>query len=702
MRVWPGEPHPLGATWDGEGVNFALFSEHAAGVELCLFDEPEDAKESARVEVRERSDLVWHCYLPDARPGQLYGFRVHGAYEPERGARFNANKLLLDPYAKAISGSVLWSDNLYGYHIGEDDLSFDARDNAAYVPKSVVVDTSFAWGDDRPPRTPWTKTLIYETHVKGMTMRHPGVDDAVRGTYLGLASEPIVDHLRALGVTAVELLPVHQRLVERHLAERGLTNYWGYNTIGYFAPDVRFATGGVARQVAEFKTMVKRLHRAGIEVILDVVYNHTGEGNHLGPTLCFRGVDNQSYYRLVPNEPRYYVDFTGCGNSLDTTHPRALQLVMDSLRYWVTEMHVDGFRFDLATTLARDPVAFDPRSRFLQIVEQDPIVSQVKLIAEPWDLGENGYQLGAFPPGWSEWNDRYRDCMRRFWRGDGGQVAELAYRLSGSSDIFERSGRRAHASVNFVTAHDGATLHDLVSYERKHNEDNGEENRDGVEDNLARNWGAEGPTESARVTAIRERAKRNFIAALLLSQGVPMLLGGDEMGRTQSGNNNAYAQDNEITWFDWDLDQPRRDLLQFTRDVVDIVRSNPVLRRRSFFRGRPVAEGVKDVMWIRSDGAEMTDDDWSDARLHHLGMLIPGPGADEVDERGRPVFGDTLLLLVNGGARSRFFLMPALEEQGMWQEILNTARPGRRVVRKPGVPLVAHSLVLLRHGVEQP
>ncbi|HEY7530578.1 MAG TPA: glycogen debranching protein GlgX [Gemmatimonadota bacterium] len=695
MRSWPGGPYPLGATWDGEGVNFALFSENAAGVELCLFDAP-DGSETERIPLRERTNMVWHVYLPDVRPGQLYGWRVHGPYEPERGHRFNPAKLLLDPYAKAISGEVRWDDALFAYRIGDpaQDLAIDERDSAPFLPRSVVIDSAFTWGDDRHPRTPWNRTVIYECHVRGMTIRHPSVPEPLRGTYLGLASEPVIEHLQRLGVTAVELLPVHQSVPERELVERGLTNYWGYNTIGFFAPDVRYATGGRGRQVHEFKSMVKTFHRAGIEVILDVVYNHTGEGNQLGPSLFLRGIDNASYYRLDPDDPRWYVDFTGCGNSLNMLHPRTLQLMMDSLRYWVSEMHVDGFRFDLAPALARELVEVDRLGRFFAIVQQDPLLSEVKLIAEPWDLGPGGYQVGNFPQGWVEWNGRYRDTVRRFWRGDEGQIPELASRLSGSSDLYA-SRDTPHASINFVTCHDGFSLHDLVTYERKHNEANGEGNLDGADDNASSNWGVEGETDALPIVRLRERMKRNFLATLAFSQGVPMISHGDEMGRTQGGNNNAYCQDNAISWVDWDLDARRRDVLAFTRRVFAVRRRSPVLRRRGFFSGRPLVEGVKDVTWLRPDGLEMAQADWSTARNHVIGMLIHGQATDEVDERGRPIRGDTLLLLMNASGRSRLFRLPPMDAPGVWREVVNTAKPGIREAGPSGVTLVGHSVVLL-------
>jgi glycogen operon protein len=615
--------------------------------------------------------------------------------------RFNPNKLLLDPYAKAIAGTVGSRDEVYGYKIGDPraDLSLDERDSAAFVPKSMVVETAFSWGDDRAPNIPWSRTLIYECHVKGMTKRHPEVPVPQRGTYLGLASEPIIDHLRSLSVTAVQLLPVQHAVSERRLTDLGLTNYWGYNSIGFFAPDPRFATGCCGEQVTEFKTMVKTLHRAGIEVILDVVYNHTGEGNELGPTLCFRGIDHDAYYKLDPQNPRRHLDYTGCGNSLSVSHPRALQLVLDSLRYWVQEMHVDGFRFDLAVTLARDPYEFDFQSRFFATLQQDPVLSQVKLIAEPWDLGPGGYRVGGFPPGWAEWNGRYRDCVRRFWRGDEGQVSEFASRLSGSSDLFQGGDRGPFASINFVTCHDGFTMQDLVSYETKRNEANQEQNRDGTNDNGSRNWGVEGETRTQQVQRLRDRMKKNFLATLAFSQGVPMISHGDEIGRTQKGNNNAYCQDNEISWLDWDLDDRKRELLAFTREVFRITKSNPVFRRRQFFDGDPVstAHAVKDVSWIRPEGGELTLEDWGSPKNQTLGMLIHGEASDDVDERGRPNRGQTLLLLVNSSTRSRSFNLPSLPETGHWQEAVNTAQATRRIPKGAGISVAPHSLVLLSY-----
>ena len=706
MRIWPGSPYPLGATWDGEGVNFALFSENATAVDLCLFDRPNDAQETHRIRIEECTDFVWHVYLPEVRPGQHYGYRVHGLYEPESGHRFNPAKVLYDPYAKAIVGTMDWSEALFGYRIGDPkaDLSFDDRDNAASIPKCVVVDQAFTWGGDQLLRTPWDRTVIYELHVHGFTARHPDVPKELRGTYAGLATPAAIDHLQQLGVTAVELLPVHHFIRDKHLIDRGLTNYWGYNSIGFFAPDIRYATSpNRANHVWEFKTMVKALHNAGIEVILDVVYNHTGEGNHLGPTLSFRGIDNASYYRLVPMQPRYYLDYTGCGNTLNVRHPRLLQLIMDSLRYWVLEMHVDGFRFDLASTLARELHDVDRLSAFFDIIHQDPVLSQVKLIAEPWDLGEGGYQVGNFPPGWAEWNGRYRDAIRRYWKGDGGQVAELAYRLSGSSDLYEGGGRRPHASINFVTAHDGFTLHDLVSYNQKHNEANGENNADGTDDNLSWNCGVEGPTTKPSIVALRERQKRNILATLLLSQGVPMLCSGDEMGRTQRGNNNAYCQDNEISWIDWKLSKPQQSLLAFTRNLIALRQKHPVFRRRRFFQGRRIRGAeVKDLSWVRPDGKEMTDDDWAQGYVRCLGVRLAGHAIEEKDPKGRPLLDDTFLLLINAHHEPRPFTLPAHKRGVLWQPVFDTAlydTNGRAVTLLRGgeqYDLEGRSLALLR------
>lgn len=686
MRTRPGNPYPLGATWDGSGVNFALFSENATGVELCLLDGADGNREVARIPLTEQTDQVWHIYLPEVRPGQRYGYRVHGPYEPANGHRFNPAKLLLDPYAKAIDGIIRWSDALFGYPIGhpDADLARDDRDSAANIPKCVVIDPAFTWGDDRPLRIPWNETMIYEVHVKGFTARHPEVPRALRGTFAGLACPAAIEHLRSLGITAVELLPIHQFVADKHLVERGLTNYWGYNSIGFFAPDVRFASDGVlGQQVNEFKTMVKTLHQAGIEVILDVVYNHTGEGNHLGPTICFRGVDNASYYRLVADDRRYYTDYTGCGNTLNMTHPRTLQLIMDSLRYWVLEMHVDGFRFDLAAALARELHEVDRLGAFFDIIHQDPVISQVKLIAEPWDLGEGGYQVGNFPVLWAEWNGEYRDTLRRYWKGDEGQIPAMGYRLTGSSDLYGKGGRRPYASINFVTAHDGFTLADLVSYNSKHNERNGEENRDGTDNNLSWNCGTEGSTDDPTILSVRERQKRSFLATLLLSQGVPMLSGGDEIGRTREGNNNAYCQDNEISWFDWKLDKRRRDLLAFTRSLIQVRREHPVLRRRQFFYGRRIqGSEVKDLAWFRPDGKEMTEENWQDPLARCIGLRLAGDAIDEVDAQGEPITDDTLLILLNAHHEPLAFTLPAHRPGVKWELILDTrTAEGRRLHR---------------------
>ena len=670
--VWPGRPYPRGATWDGEGVNFALFSEHAEKVELCIFDD-KGRREIQRVTFPEHTDLVWHCYLPEARPGLLYGYRVHGPYRPERGHRFNPSKLLLDPYAKSLTGTINWSDANFGYRVGHPraDLSQDRRDSAAGMPKCRVIDPAFTWGDDRRPNVPWHDTVIYELHVKGFTMQHPAVPPQLRGTYAGLASGCTVEHLKRLGVTTVELMPVHAFIDDRRLVRSGLRNYWGYNSIGYFAPDSRY---GRERPVSEFKTMVKALHSAGIEVVLDVVYNHTGEGDHLGPTLCFRGVDNASYYRLKPADPRYYVDYTGCGNTLNLVHPRVLQLIMDSLRYWVTEMHVDGFRFDLASALARELHEVDRLGAFFDIVRQDPVLSQVKLIAEPWDLGEGGYQVGNFPPGWTEWNDKYRDTMRAYWKGDGGLIGEFAQRLTGSSDLYGSSGRRPHASINFITAHDGFTLRDLVSYDAKHNEANMEDNRDGSNNNLSWNSGVEGETDDAAINELRAQRQRNFLATLLLSQGVPMLTAGDEMGRTQRGNNNAYCHDDEISWLDWSIAPERSRLLEFVRRLIGLRRRHPVFRRRHFFQGRPIrGSGVKDIMWLKPDGGEMTDAEWQHEFPRCLGVMLAGEGMTEIDQRGRPVTDRNFLMLFNAHHEEIVFTLPNHTEGLRWLAILDTA-----------------------------
>jgi glycogen operon protein len=700
----PGLPYPLGATWDGMGTNFALFSEYATRVELCLFDSPAATSESVRLALPEQTDMVWHGYLRGVRPGQLYGFRVYGPYEPSAGHRFNPAKLVLDPYAHAIGRSVTWADEMFGYVIGHPrgDLARDERDNAPFAPLGAVVENAFSWGDDRPLRTPWHKTVIYELHVRGFTKLHPGVPEPLRGTYAGLASEPALRHLRELGVTAVELMPVHHHSYDRHLVQKGLSNYWGYNTLSYFAPDLRYSASRTpVESVREFRMMVRALHRAGIEVILDVVYNHTAEGNHLGPTLSLRGIDNASYYRLSTEDPRYYIDFTGCGNTLSMRHPRVVQLIMDSLRYWVNEMHVDGFRFDLASTLARELWEVDQLGAFFDVVHQDPVLSQVKLIAEPWDLGPGGYQVGNFPVLWTEWNGRYRDSVRRFWRGDGRMVSELATRLSGSSDLYQHSGKSPYASINFVTAHDGFTLHDLVSYEHKRNEANGEENRDGESHNLAWNCGVEGPTGDPAVLALRERQKRNFLATLLLSQGVPMLCGGDELSRTQQGNNNAYCQDNELSWTHWELDGPQRRLLAFTRRLVALRRKHPVLTRRRFFQGRAIrGSEVKDITWFGPDGGEMDDAAWSADFVKALGVRLAGDLIDEVDEEGERVVDDTLVILLNASEKVIPFRLPACRAGESCQLLVDTAHEEPWLSALPwgreSYELQPRSVVLLR------
>ena len=679
MRVWPGQPYPLGATWTGLGVNFALFSAHATRVDLCLFDSPDATTESVCVTLPEHTDMVWHGYLPDARPGQLYGYRVHGPYDPGDGQRFNPNKVVLDPYAKSIGRQVRWDDSVFGYTIGDprDDLAFDTRDNGAFASLAAVIDPAFTWGDDRPPRTPWHKTVIYEMHVRGFTRLHPNVPEPLRGTYEALTTEAAIEHLQRLGVTAVELMPVHHHAYDRHLVERGLSNYWGYNTQAFFAPDIRYSASGLPNEsVREFKRMVKALHSAGLEVILDVVYNHTAEGNHLGPTLSLRGVDNRSYYRLVPDDKRYYLDFTGCGNTLNMRSPQVLQLIMDSLRYWVLDMHVDGFRFDLASTLARELYDVDRLGAFFDIVHQDPVLSQVKLIAEPWDLGAGGYQVGNFPVLWTEWNGKYRDAMRAFWRGDDRGVAEVATRVAGSNDLYELSGRRPYASINFITSHDGFTLQDLVSYNQKHNEANGDNNQDGESSNLSWNCGVEGPARDPRVLKLREQQKRNLMASLLLSVGVPMISGGDEMGRTQHGNNNAYCQDSELSWTHWNLTQEQRDFLVFTRRLVHFRRSQPTLTRRKYFQGRSIRGAeVKDIYWLDPSGREMTDDAWNAPFVRSLGVLMVGNAIGDIDERGQLVSGDTLLILLNAHFESVPFVLPAAEEGHEWGRIFDTIDP---------------------------
>jgi isoamylase len=708
MRVWPGNSYPLGATWDGKGVNFALFSEHATKVELCLFDSVDAEQATHCISMPEYTDQVWHAYLPEVLPGQLYGYRVHGPCEPQQGQRFNPSKIVLDPYAKALGRDVRWADELFAYRIGdpEADLSFDDRDNAPYAPLAVVIDPAFTWGNDQPPRTPWHKTIIYELHVKGLTQLHPEVPERLRGTYAGLASEMVVKHLASLGVTAVEILPAHHFLNDRHLVERGITNYWGYNTLAYFAPASRYVAQHLPQDaVQQFKMLVAALHAEGIEVILDVVYNHTAEGNQMGPTLSMRGIDNTAYYKLSPEDPRYYMDYTGCGNSLNVRHPRVLQLIMDSLRYWVIDMHVDGFRFDLASTLARELYEVDRLSAFFDIVHQDPVLSQVKLIAEPWDVGMGGYQVGNFPVLWSEWNGKYRDTVRRFWKGDDNTLAEFATRLSGSSDLYQDDGRKPYASINFITCHDGFNLHDLVSYNEKHNEANGENNQDGANDNNSWNCGAEGPTDDPAIHALRWQQKRNLMTTLILSQGVPMLLAGDELSQTQQGNNNTYCQDNELTWLKWELTEEQQDFCNFVRAVIQLRRTHPVFQRRKFFQDRAIhGEDVHDIAWFECSGQEMSEEAWNSGYVRCLGVQLAGDLIGDMDERGEPVHGDTILLLLNAHHEAIPFTLPARSEGQEWERLLDTADPhGEPVCCLGGEQYVlqGRSVVVLRTEAPQ-
>jgi isoamylase len=677
IKTWLGYPYPLGATWLGNGVNFALFSEHATSVDLCLFDSMEAREENVRIPVTEHTDQVWHIFLPEAQPGQIYGYRVSGPYEPEIGMRFNSSKLLLDPYAKAIAGRVEWGDEMFGYVVGgeKEDLTRDFRDDAWGMPKAVVIDNAFNWDGDRKLGRPLAESIIYEVHVKGFSKLSPGVPPELRGTYAGLGSTWAIDYFQNLGVTAVELLPVHAHVDDKALVDRGLSNYWGYNTIGFFAPEARYSSSGDrGGQVSEFKTMVRNLHAAGIEVILDVVYNHTGEGNHLGPTLAFRGIDNIASYRLQTENPRFYLDFTGTGNTFNLLHPRTLQLVMDSLRYWVLEMHVDGFRFDLASTLARDANGVNKLHAFFEIIHQDPVLSQVKLIAEPWDVGEGGYQVGNFPVLWAEWNGKYRDAMRSFWKGDEGKIGEVAYRLTGSPDLYQHDGKRPYASINFITSHDGFTLADLVSYNEKHNEANGEENHDGDNNNLSWNHGVEGPTDDPEINALRERQRRNFLTALFISQGVPMLPGGDEFGRTQNGNNNAYCQDNEISWIKWEKRGKKQNaLFEFARGLIQLRHQHPVFRRPKFFQGRRIrGSEIKDVMWFNPGGNEMSEEDWSLPFARCLGMMLSGDTIDVLNFHGEPIRDDTFLLLINAHYETIPFLLPG-QEHIEWQLLIDTA-----------------------------
>ncbi|MFH7326641.1 glycogen debranching protein GlgX [Desulfurivibrio sp. C05AmB] len=698
LDIWPGKPYPLGAFFDGEGTNFSLFSSVAERVELCLLD---GQGRETRLNLREVTAYCWHGYLAGVRPGQRYGFRVHGPWAPEQGLRCNPAKLLLDPYAKAVSGQVQWNEAVYPYHFGEPDR-LNEQDSAPFVPCSVVIEPGFDWGDDRRPDTPWHQSIIYELHVKGFTRNHPDIPPELRGTYAGLAHPAAIDYLKELGITAVELMPVHQFIHYAHLVEKQLRNYWGYSTIAYFAPHNEYAVASEpGRQVNEFKEMVKALHQAGIEVILDVVYNHTSEGNHLGPMLSFKGIDNADYYRLVADDLRHYMDYTGTGNSLNMRHPHVLQLLMDSLRYWVLEMHVDGFRFDLAATLARELHEVDRLSAFFDVIQQDPVISQVKLIAEPWDLGEGGYQVGKFPPLWSEWNGKYRDCVRDYWRGQDQTMAEFAGRLTGSSDLYENTGRRPYASINFVTAHDGFTLRDLVSYNEKHNEANGEENRDGTDDNRSWNCGAEGPSDDPAVNDLRARQQRNFLATLFLSQGVPMLLGGDEIGRSQGGNNNAYCQDNEISWFNWE--QADGELLDFSRRLLRFYREHPVFHLRGWFQGRPIrGVGVSDIAWFNPEGREMEDNCWQDGCTKSFAVFLNGESITTPGPRGERIKDARFYLVFNAHHEALTFTLPAREWAAGWLRVFDTVEGWRddetRLASGSAVAVEARSLMVLRHA----
>ncbi len=672
----PGNPYPLGATWDGRGVNFAVYSEKAEKMELCLFDEG-SVFESECIAFREVRGQIWNMYVTGLRPGQLYMYRAYGPYQPENGLRFNRSKLLLDPYARAISGKIDWQAPLFGYDTAKaDDLVMDSKDDSAGTPRCVVTDPAFDWENDRPPSIPWPKSIIYETHVRGCTMLHPEIEAHHRGSYAALASEVMLDYFKKLGITALELMPVHEFTDDKGLVDRGLSDYWGYYSINYFSPTSRYSSSGdMGAQVVEFKRMVKALHRAGIEVILDVVYNHTAEGNQFGPTLSYRGIDNQTYYRLDPAGSRYYVDYTGTGNSLNVRHPQVLKLIMDSLRYWVTEMHVDGFRFDLASALARNLHEVDRLSAFSDIIHQDPVISGVKLIAEPWDVGDGGYQVGNFPLLWTEWNAKYRDTLRRFWRGDEGQIGDLAYRLTGSSDLYQDDGRSPYASINYITAHDGFTLQDLVSYNQKHNEANGSLNKDGMDENLSWNCGAEGATSDTSILDFREQQKRNFVAALMLSQGVPMICGGDELSRTQAGNNNAYCQDNSTSWYNWDLDIRQQDFQKFVEELCRLRRDHPVFRRRHFFQGRPIrGQEVRDIVWLRPDGLEMEEPDWATSWVHCVGAVLDGDALDEYDDEGNSIMDDTFLIVLNSYKGKIPFKMPAWGKPVKWQIVLDTSK----------------------------
>lgn len=697
---YPGKPYPLGATWDGKGVNFALYANYATAVELCLFDEDQET----RIEITERTHYIWHIYLPHISHGQFYGYRVHGPYEPQNGFRFNPNKLLIDPYAKAIAGPVNWHDSVFGFDLNDaaKDLSFSASDSSPYIPKSVVINPNFDWEDDCRPDIPLHKSIIYEMHVKGFTKLAPAIPEEIRGTYAALSHPVTLKHLKKLGVTAVELMPVHHFIIDEHLLKKGLSNYWGYNTIGFFAPDVRYSSSGIhGEQVIEFKKMVKELHKAGLEVIIDVVYNHTAEGNELGPTLSFKGIDNPCYYRLMEENNRFYKDYTGTGNTLNANLPNVLRLIMDSLRYWILEMHVDGFRFDLAATLARELHDVNMLSGFFDIIYQDPVISQVKLIAEPWDVGEGGYQVGNFPYDWAEWNGKYRDCMRDYWRGADSMLGEFAQRLTGSPDLYRENSRKPTASVNFITAHDGFTLHDLVSYNDKHNEANGEDNQDGENHNRSFNYGAEGPTDDPKINQLRDQQKRNLLTTLFLSQGIPMLVAGDEFGRTQSGNNNAYCQDNEISWLNWE--NADKSLLEFTKKLIALRQKHPVFSRRRWFQGHEIkTEGLNDIAWFLPEGIEMSEDNWSHDFAKSLGVYFNGNEINAVDRKGKKVVDDSFYMMFNAYHKPLDYKLPPQKYGNDWVKILDTtedciSEDGPLFKAAENIQVAGHSIIVLKH-----
>jgi glycogen operon protein len=702
IKTYPGKPYPLGATWDGQGVNFALFADNATGVELCLFTNETDEVESVKIKLEERTHQIWHVYVPELNPGQLYGYRVSGPFEPQNGHRFNPNKLLIDPYAKAIAGVIDWHDALFGYEIGNEelDLSFSNLDSAPFVPKCVVIDPNFEWEDDQHPRTPYHQSVIYEAHVKGFTKLNPEIPEEIRGTYAGIGHPVTIKYLQELGITAIELMPVHHFVNDRHLAEKGLSNYWGYNTIGFFAPDVRYSgNGGTGGQVKEFKQMVKNLHKAGIEVILDVVYNHTGEGNQMGPTLSLKGVDNASYYRLVDDNKRFYMDYTGTGNTLNAMLPNVLRYIMDSLRYWILDMHVDGFRFDLAATLARELHEVNRLSAFFDIIHQDPTISQVKLIAEPWDIGDGGYQVGKFPAGWAEWNGKYRDCIRDYWAGAESMLGEFAKRFTGSPDLYQDDYRKPTASINFITAHDGFTLNDLVTYNEKHNEANGEDNKDGESHNRSWNCGVEGPTEDPAILALRKRQKRNLLATMFLSQGVPMLVAGDEISRTQNGNNNAFCQDNEISWLHWE--NADEDMLAYTRKLIRLRTEHPVFRRRHWFQGQAImGKGLEDIAWFLPDGNEMSDENWNHDAAKSLGIFLNGRGLHYAGPKGEKIIDDNFYLIFNAHSEPVEYKLPAKVYSKQWTKVMDTAQDQieeKTLKEEEAICVQGHSIVLLQH-----